>query len=73
VPAGHHPHDQGDGGGKAGREDQQDDGQLMIALITGQVREQQLSHASVYMVCHIGHSHPATSQTVCQSVHVQDF
>jgi len=46
VPTGHHPHCQSPGGGQAGRQDKQDDKQLLIALVARQMREQQLARAS---------------------------
>ena len=46
MPAEHHPHCQSRGGGQAGRQDEQDDKQLLIALVARQMREQQLARAS---------------------------
>jgi type II secretory pathway pseudopilin PulG len=52
VPTGHHPHCQSPGGGQAGRQDEQDDKQLLIALIARQMREQQLARASYKIFGH---------------------
>ena len=46
MPTGHHPHHQRAGAAKAGRQDKQDDKQLLIALVARQMREQQLARAS---------------------------
>jgi hypothetical protein len=52
VPTGHHPHCQSPGGGQAGRQDEQDDKQLLIALVARQMREQQLARASYKIFGH---------------------
>jgi hypothetical protein len=52
VPTGHHPHCQSPGGGQTGRQDEQDDLQLMIALVARQMREQQLARASYKIFGH---------------------
>jgi hypothetical protein len=52
VPTGHHPHCQPPGGGQAGRQDEQDDKQLLIALVARQMREQQLARASYKIFGH---------------------
>ena len=45
VPTGHHPHYQHAGAAKAGHENEEDDEQLMFALVARQMREQQLAGA----------------------------
>jgi len=52
VPAGHHPHHQRAGAAKAGHENEQDDLQLMFALVARQMREQQLARAFYKIFSH---------------------
>ena len=45
MPTGHHPHHQRAGAAKAGHENEQNDLQVMIALVPRQMREQHLARA----------------------------